>query len=422
MAAIKQTIYESYRKYNNFGNYFKATVEDMNLGWFISIVIFIIGSLLAFFIAAKEFELPFRKPKTYGWLLKKGVFSWYYLEGLNLFKYAASEYRKEVLNNGYDYEIFIEQFCVKNLPQVNFESDKKSRLGDIVAREMLYDILKNKKTFTKKYFKRGKFTTADFLELRGEYNKGNAKDDAINIDLYSQQLVYTRTREEMLELVKEQEMKSVNSFISGQEKERARIASDLHDRLGSLLSTVKLHFSSIEPYFENEPELSENFSYAISLLDQSVTEVRSVSHNLAKEILTEFGLVGAIENLRDSINSASILKFVFVNTGFNLRLSYEIEIEIYRIIQELVTNVIKHANATELVIQFVADEETLSITVEDDGVGFDIDKVKKDGLGLHNIFNRTATIKGKYAIDSAPGAGTSFIFDFPITALTSKQQ
>jgi hypothetical protein len=204
VVAIKQTIYESYRKYNNFGIYFKATVEGMNLGWFISIVIFIIGSLLAFFIAAKEFELPFRKPKTYGWLLKKGVFSWYYLEGLNLFKYAASEYRKEVINNGYDYEIFIEQFCLKNLPQVNFESDKKSRLGDIVAREMLYDILTNKKTFTKKYFKRGKFTTADFLELRDEYNKGNAKDDAINIDLYSQQLVYTRTREEMLELVKEQ--------------------------------------------------------------------------------------------------------------------------------------------------------------------------------------------------------------------------
>ncbi|MFA6335049.1 MAG: hypothetical protein WCX48_05750 [Bacteroidales bacterium] len=73
----------------------------MNLGWFISIVIFIIGSLLAFFIAAKEFELPFRKPKTYGWLLKKGVFSWYYLEGLNLFKYAASEYSKEVIFKRY---------------------------------------------------------------------------------------------------------------------------------------------------------------------------------------------------------------------------------------------------------------------------------------------------------------------------------
>lgn len=229
-------------------------------------------------------------------------------------------------------------------------------------------------------------------------------------------------RQKMLELVKEQEMKSVNSFINGQEKERSRIASDLHDRLGSLLSTVKLHFSSIEPYFDNEPELSENFSYAISLLDQSVSEVRAVSHNLSKEILTEFGLVKAIENLAESINSANILNLVFINSGFDLRLSYEKEIEIYRIIQELVTNAIKHANAKELVIQFVADEENLSITIEDDGIGFDINKVKKEGMGLHNIYKRTTKIKGKYSIDSSPGSGSTFVFEIPIIAITKKSE
>ena len=221
-------------------------------------------------------------------------------------------------------------------------------------------------------------------------------------------------QQNMLELVKEQEMNSVNSFISGQERERSRIASDLHDRLGSLLSTVKLHFSSMEPFLEKDKELSENFSYAISLLDQSVAEVRSVSHNLAKEILTEFGIVGAIENLKEAINSAGNLKLVFINSGFNHRLPYEYEMEIYRIIQEIVTNAIKHANASEIVIQFVVDSDILTITIEDDGVGFDSSKVNSNGIGLKNIFERTAKMNGKYALDTTPGNGTTYIFDIPI--------
>ena len=221
-------------------------------------------------------------------------------------------------------------------------------------------------------------------------------------------------KQKMLELVKEQEMNSINSFIHGQEKERSRIASDLHDRLGSLLSTVKLHFSSLESHFEEDKELHENFNYAISLLDKSVSEVRSVSHNLAKEILTEFGLVGAVENLRDAINSSGTMKLIFVNSGFNHRLSYEYEIEIYRIIQELVTNAIKHSKASEIIIQFVVTDDILTITVEDDGVGFDIGKIKKNGMGLDNIFKRTAKIKGRYSIDSTPGNGATFIFEIPV--------
>jgi len=221
-------------------------------------------------------------------------------------------------------------------------------------------------------------------------------------------------RQKMLELVKGQEMTSINSFISGQEKERARIASDLHDKLGSLLSTVKLHFSSLETVFDDDDELKTNFEFAISLLDQSVSEVRSVSHSLAKEILTEFGIIGAIENLRDAINSADTLKMIFVNSGYKTRLTYEFEIEIYRIIQELVTNAIKHAKAQEIVIQFITDGDNLNITVEDDGVGFDPAKIKSNGLGLANIYERTKKLNGRFSIDSAIGNGTTIIFDIPL--------
>jgi len=228
------------------------------------------------------------------------------------------------------------------------------------------------------------------------------------------------SRQKMLDMVKEQEMISINAFISGQERERNRIASDLHDRLGSLLSTVKLHFSSIEPYFDNDPELSQNFGYAISLLDKSVSEVRSVSHNLAKEILTEFGLTKAVQDLCESINTAGIIQVVFINNDFDRSLNYEKEIEIYRIIQELVTNAIKHAKAKELVIQFTAEETLLTITVEDDGVGFDVSKINKNGMGLSNIFQRTTKINGRYHFDSSIGNGSTFIFEIPLESQGSK--
>ena len=105
---------------------------------------------------------------------------------------------------------------------------------------------------------------------------------------------------------------------------------------------------------------------------------------------------------------------IFVNSGYKTRLTYEFEIEIYRIIQELVTNAIKHAKAQEIVIQFITDGDNLNIIVEDDGVGFDPAKIKSNGLGLANIYERTKKLNGRFSIDSAIGNGTTIIFDIPL--------
>lgn len=221
------------------------------------------------------------------------------------------------------------------------------------------------------------------------------------------------SRREMLELISQQDVNTVNAFMKGQEKERGRIASDLHDRLGSLLSTVKLHFSSIETTI-TDPENKENFEYAIKLLDKSVSEVRSVSHNLTKEVLTQLGLIHTIENLVEAINSAGKLKINLFTPGTEQKFSSEIEIELYRVIQETLTNIIKHANASEVTIQFLVNNNMLNLIIEDDGVGFDPAVVKSDGMGLSNIYNRVNKIKGTYSIDSSPGAGSTFIFDIPL--------
>ncbi|RLD44549.1 MAG: hypothetical protein DRI86_07240 [Bacteroidetes bacterium] len=218
-------------------------------------------------------------------------------------------------------------------------------------------------------------------------------------------------KQKIIDLVKNSEVNSINSFMEGQEKERSRIATELHDRLGSLLSTVKLHFSSIEAAYSNDNEEKESFSFALDLLDNSVQEVRSISHNLSKGILTQFGLVAAVENLRDTINAAGKIQIKLIKAGPKTKLTSETEIELFRIIQELVTNAIKHSKSKEIFVQLISDNEGLNIFVEDYGVGFDMKKLKSKGIGLKNLKMRVDNIGGIYHYESSLGKGTSIIIE-----------
>ncbi len=221
------------------------------------------------------------------------------------------------------------------------------------------------------------------------------------------------SQQKIVDLIKAQEVSSINSYMEGQEKERARIAAELHDRLGSLLSAVKLHFSSIEANLdENNSNLeSENFRFALDLLDNSVEEVRSISHNLSKGILTQFGLSGAINNLKNAINSAGKIQIKFIEVGDKFNLLPEVEIELFRVIQELITNAIKHSGADEIYVQLITDAEGLTIVVEDMGVGFDITKLKTKGIGLQNLKNRIEKIGGIYHLESTINKGTTIIIE-----------
>ena len=213
--------------------------------------------------------------------------------------------------------------------------------------------------------------------------------------------------------MKELEMSSFKSYMEGQEKERSRIAGDLHDRLGSLLSTVKLHFSSLEPDDDDSEENKKSYDYALELLDNSVEEVRAVSHNLTKGVLTQFGLVAAVESMRDAINSADKIKMQVIHSGVEERLNPQVEINLFRVIQELITNIIRHAHTNEAFVQFVGTEDRLNIIIEDHGVGFDKDNIQTEGLGLHNLSKRVAEVGGDVNVDSILGEGTTIIIDIP---------
>ena len=156
------------------------------------------------------------------------------------------------------------------------------------------------------------------------------------------------------ELLKNQELKSLNLMMEGQEKERQRIAQDLHDRLGSMLSMVKMHFKSVEDNIEKIKKSSlGQYQKANELLDNACDEVRRIAHHMASGVLTKFGLVAALEDLQQTLEQSNQIEVEFIAHGLDDRLKKDLEIPIYRIVQELISNILRHANATSVTIQLL---------------------------------------------------------------------
>jgi len=220
---------------------------------------------------------------------------------------------------------------------------------------------------------------------------------------------------EIERLLSEQEQESVNAMLSGQEKERKRIAQELHDNLGSMLAMVKIHFRAVADQIGLlDAKHRDKYNKGSELLDDACQEVREVSHNLLSGTLVKFGLVPALNELKTTINSAGELSVQLIETGLDTRLNNDIEITLYRIIQELLSNILKHADAEEVTIQLIQKKGNLHVMVEDDGIGFDQSKsLINEGIGLKNIRSRVNYLKGELEIDSNKG-GTTVLIDIPI--------
>jgi signal transduction histidine kinase len=224
------------------------------------------------------------------------------------------------------------------------------------------------------------------------------------------------SKQKINSLLNEQEIKTYNAMIDGQEEERKRIATDLHDRLGSMLSTVKLLFSAVDTKLYTATEDGkEQYIKANSLLDEACVEVRRISHNLSTGMVVSFGLIAALEELCESIDQSKLIKCKLLSYGLNERLDQQIELGIYRMIQELFNNILKHAKAAQVTVQINRTEESVNITIEDNGVGFNVEERKRSGgLGLANLVQRAAQLNGAYHIDSTPGFGTISIIEIPL--------
>jgi signal transduction histidine kinase len=215
-------------------------------------------------------------------------------------------------------------------------------------------------------------------------------------------------RQKIRELEKERKLVAAQSLMEGQEEERTRLARDLHDGVGGLLSGVKLSMSNMKENFFLSQSNVDSFNNVIRQLDQSIAELRRVSHNMMPESLVKFGLKETIENYCERLNHSDQIKVQLQTYGMDERMEQSTEIVIYRMIQELLNNVIKHANAKNVLIQLVREKERFNLTVEDDGKGFDIAKVENtSSAGLNNIRARAAYLNGTVDIISSPGEGTS---------------
>ncbi len=210
-------------------------------------------------------------------------------------------------------------------------------------------------------------------------------------------------------LLNQQEIQSYNAMIAGQEEERQRIATDLHDRLGSMLSTVKLLTSSLQA--DQEPGKHQKLG---KLVDDACVEVRRISHNLSTGMVRSFGLKTALEDLCSGISQSKLIECKLLLYGLEERLHVNTEIGLYRMVQEILNNTLKHAKAKKVIIQVNRTENHLNLTVEDDGVGFNPKLQLKKGLGLNNLESRAQKLNGTFHMDSTPGRGTIAIIDIPL--------
>lgn len=220
--------------------------------------------------------------------------------------------------------------------------------------------------------------------------------------------------EKILTMEKEQQVMSLQSMVNGQETERTRIARDLHDGLGGIFSTVKMHFSTLQ---HEVPELRSNTLYkkSFDLVNNASEELRKVAQNMMPEVLLKIGLTEALQDFCSNINSSGVLHISLQAYGMDKRLSASTEIMLYRIIQELINNIIKHASATEAIIQFNREGNRLSITVEDNGRGFDTKEVtEKRSMGIETVQSRVDYLNGKMTIDSRKNIGTTVMIDLLI--------
>ncbi|MDI3322588.1 tetratricopeptide repeat-containing sensor histidine kinase [Pinibacter soli] len=208
---------------------------------------------------------------------------------------------------------------------------------------------------------------------------------------------------------KQIEIEKLNAAISGEERERTRIARDLHDGIGGMLAVSKMNFEISRQNVEAQHR--EDFQDGIKLLEQAASELRKTAHNMMPQILLEEGLVDAVKYFCDGVAKSNAPDISFQIFGTPKKFAPEFELAIYRIVQELIHNVIRHADAKNAIVQFNFHETSFTVTVEDDGIGMSTEEGIK-GMGMRSIQDRITTNHGTISIESRKNEGTSVYLEF----------
>ncbi|MDH7463589.1 ATP-binding protein [Chitinophagaceae bacterium 26-R-25] len=236
-------------------------------------------------------------------------------------------------------------------------------------------------------------TVMFFLWRKNSLHKQKLQQEKINS--FDQQMEITR----------------LNATINGEERERIRIAQELHDGIGGLLAISTINFEQVKNdlYLENEG----NFSEGLKLLKEASVELRKTAHNIMPEILLQKGLVEAVKYFCERMAGNNSINISFQTVGTVKKFNKEFELLLYRITQELLHNILKHSKATEALVQICFQEEGLDLTVEDNGIGMPPERrSSSSGMGLQSIQDRIKAINGHMEVKSEPDNGTGIYIEF----------
>lgn len=202
------------------------------------------------------------------------------------------------------------------------------------------------------------------------------------------------------------------AVLEAEERERIRIARDLHDGIGQMLAAVRMMLGN---YLSHRKTKVKEIQNSLDLLEDSIREVREISHNMMPGTLTKFGLSSALKQFVNKINALDTLQVDLQVVGFKERLNEKIEMMLYRIVQEIISNIIRHAQATKVSIELIKHDEELVLIIEDNGKGFDSGSKENQGIGLKNIATRVEYLNGCVNFDSTLGHGTSVVVEIPLS-------
>jgi signal transduction histidine kinase len=219
---------------------------------------------------------------------------------------------------------------------------------------------------------------------------------------------------ENMEMEMKRQAAQIEAMVVTQEQERKRISRDLHDDVGTKLSALSLLLSSLDDKanYTNNHEIRSLAQSSRQFIKETMHDVRQLLLNLSPTVLEEFGYTTAVEGLVNKINETKQIHFDLVVFGIKHRLEKDYELALYRITQELINNVLKHAEAKHVSLQIGQRDEKIILMMEDDGKGFDV-SAHKEGYGLNNLDARTKLMQGNMIIDSQPGKGTSVLIEIP---------
>jgi signal transduction histidine kinase len=292
---------------------------------------------------------------------------------------------------------------------------KNSNIQAISQMEMRYRVAENKKELAEKELAlaRKDNSIRNQRTLIAVISGGAALLLLISFLLYRHHS--NKQRIKLLQVEQEMEISHLNAMIQGEEKERSRLARELHDGIGGLLGSIRLQLSSALKTYRIE-DRSEDFSFILKLLEGAYADLRKTAHNLMPETLQQEGLVKATQLFCRSIHKGGKTEVIFETVGELPALPPHIELSLYRMMQELVHNIIKHGNAGKALVQLAYIDNRLALTVEDDGDGFTPgdETTNQEGMGLTTIRNRVRSLGGTIDVSSTSGEGTSVYIEIII--------